>query len=210
MMKKMVLRNWLATLLFMAVCCGFVACDDDKEGAPVPEGIQAVVGTYSGTMDVLEAQPLQNDGDVTAGTALETSVSESKIEFNDFPIRDLVVKIVGEDMADAIVEAVGRVDYQISYSAVMSEDNSSVRMTLLPQPLKITIEEDSTEPAIEDGNQGSTSMEIEVGISASSEGLYGIESKKLGFNLSVDSVKLNGVDAPGFESFTLGFDFTKK
>ena len=209
-MKKMVLRNWLATFLFAAVSCGFAACDDDKGGTPAPDNIQAVIGAYSGTMNVLEAQPLENGEDTTAGTALEASVSESKIEFNDFPIRDLVVKIVGEELADTIVATVGPIDYEVSYSAVMSEDNSSVRMTLSPQPLKITIEGNSTESVAEDGDQGSTSVEIEVGISALLEGLYGIESKKLGFNLSVDSVKLNGVDLPEFTAFTLGFDFTKK
>ena len=209
-MKKMVLRNWLATFLFAAVSCGFAACDDDKGGTPAPDNIQAVIGAYSGTMNVLEAQPLENGEDTTAGTALEASVSESKIEFNDFPIRDLVVKIVGEELADTIVATVGPIDYEVSYSAVMSEDNSSVRMTLSPQPLKITIEGNSTESVAEDGDQDSTSVEIEVGISALSEGLYGIESKKPGFNLSVDSVNLNGVDLPEFTAFTLGFEFTKK
>ena len=142
-MKTFFGKSWMAALLAGA-CCVMVACDDDDNGGgqtppPTEPDITAVCGDYAGTMSVVEAAPAA-DGEEPAGTAIEAAVSEAEISFTDFPIRDLVVKVLGtEEGVDEIVAAIGQVDYRVPYTAVMSEDKAMVAMTLAPEALKLTL-----------------------------------------------------------------------
>lgn len=202
-MKTVFLKNWLAFGLMALAAFGFAACSDDDGTTPPPPGADETVveGSYAGTMSVVEAAaPAEGeDADEPAGTAVEAAVSAEAVGFTDFPIRDLVVRIVGEDSADAIVEAVGKVDYSIPYTAEMSEDKSAVAMTLSPETLVISMPIEGAEP-----------LEIAVAISAAADATYTVESSKLGFALSVDGVTLGGEALEGFEAFSLDFDLAKK
>lgn len=123
------------------------------------------------------------------------------MEFSDFPLRDLIVKVLGtEEGVDEILAAIGPVDYNVSYTARMSEDGAAVEMTLTPEPLKLTL------PGSDEKTPG-TEMEVTVEATA---GTYTLESKKLEFILSVKSVKVAGNDLAGFEAFSLDFDLAQK
>ena len=206
-MKRTFLKNWMVAALLAGACCGMVACDDDDDkGGPTPPSsepdITVVCGEYAGTMVVVEASPKGDDGaEEPAGTAVEAKVTGEAIEFTDFPVRDLIVKVLGtEEGVDEILAAIGQVDYNVPYTAQMSEDKTSVTMTLNPEVLKLTL------PGSDEETPGT---EIEVTIEATA-GTYTLESKALGFGLSVAGVKVADVDLPDFESFALDFDLAKK
>ncbi|MCD8275589.1 MAG: DUF4840 domain-containing protein, partial [Alistipes sp.] len=98
-MKRTFLKNWMVVALFAGACCGMIACDDDDNGGQTPSptdpDITAVIGEYAGTMSVVEAVPLaEAEGEESAGTALDAKVTGDAIEFTDFPIRDLIVKVL--------------------------------------------------------------------------------------------------------------------
>ena len=202
-MKTPILKNWLASGLMAVAVFGFTACSEDNDGGTTPPptdpDVTVVEGTYSGTMAVAEAAGTADEGtEEPTGTAVDAAVSAEAIEFTDFPIRDLVAKIVGEESADAIVEAVGQVDYSVAYTAAMSEDKATVAMTLAPETLTISMPVEGAEP-----------LEIAVAISAAADATYTVESSKLGFTLSVDGVTLGGEALEGFEAFSLDFDLAK-
>ena len=128
-------------------------------------------------------------------------MTNEAIEFADFPVRDLIVKILGtEEGVDEIIAAIGQIDYNVPYTAQISEDKASVAMTLKPEVLKLTL------PGSGEEDPGT---EIEVTIEAT-DGTYTLESKALEFGLAVAGVKVAGVDLPDFESFSLDFDLAKK
>ena len=119
-------------------------------------------------------------------------MSEAEISFTDFPIRDLVVKVLGtEEGVDEIVAAIGQVDYRVPYTAVMSEDKAMVAMTLAPEALKLTLPSG-------------------VSITAEADAVYTLESGKLLFGLAATGVKVGGVDLEAFEPFSLAFDLLQK
>lgn len=193
--------------LLAGACCVMVACDDDDNGGgqtppPTEPDITAVCGDYAGTMSVVEVAPAA-DGEEPAGTAIEAVVSEAEISFTDFPIRDLVVKVLGtEEGVDEIVAAIGQVDYRVPYTAVMSEDKATVAMTLAPEALKLTL------PSGGEGGDGTS--DIEVSITAEADAVYTLESGKLLFGLAATGVKVGGVDMEAFEPFSLAFDLLQK
>lgn len=205
-MKTFFGKSWMAALLAGA-CCVMVACDDDDNGGgqtppPTDPDITAVCGDYAGMMSVVEVAPAA-DGEEPAGTAIEAAVSEAEISFTDFPIRDLVVKVLGtEEGVDEIVAAIGQVDYRVPYTAVMSEDKATVAMTLAPEALKLTL------PSGGEGGDGTS--DIEVSITAEADAVYTLESGKLLFGLAATGVKVGGVDMEAFEPFSLAFDLLQK
>lgn len=206
-MKRIFLRNWMVAALFAVASCGMVACDDDDDNGgttppPTEPDITVVCGEYTGTMVVVEAAPKGDDGaEEPTGTAVEAKVTGEAIEFTDFPVRDLIVKILGsEEGVDDIIAAIGQIDYNVPYTAQMSEDKASVTMTLKPEVLNLTL------PGSGEEDPG---IEIEVTVEATA-GTYTLESKTLGFGLSVTSVKVADADLPDFESFALDFDLAKK
>lgn len=211
-MKSLFLKSWMAAALLAGGAFGLVACDDDDNGStPPPTGpdLTAVVGSYSGTMTVANVAPSAGDGEEQpAGTAVDATVTAEQIRFEDFPIRDLVVKIVGdEELADTIVETVGKIDYAVPYTAQANAEQNAIRLTLAPEPLKLTFPTDG-------GGQASVLEEpagiaIEVTISAEGEGEYLLETERLGFALSVAGVTLGGEALEGFEPFSLHFDLGK-
>ena len=207
-MRRVFLKNWMVAALFAAVSCGMVACDDDDDNGgttppPTEPDITAVCGEYTGTMAIVDVvAPVSDDGtDEPAGTSVDATVTNEAIEFADFPVRDLIVKILGtEEGVDEIIAAIGQIDYNVPYTAQISEDKASVAMTLKPEVLKLTL------PGSGEEDPGT---DIEVTIEAT-DGTYTLESKALEFGLAVAGVKVAGVDLPDFESFSLDFDLAKK
>ena len=137
-MRRVFLKNWMVAALFAAISCGMVACDDDGDNGgttppPTEPDITAVCGEYTGTMAIVDVvAPVSDDGtDEPAGTSVDATVTNEAIEFADFPVRDLIIKVLGtEEGVDEILAAIGPVDYNVPYTAQMSEDKSAVEMTL--------------------------------------------------------------------------------
>lgn len=201
-MKRLVLKNWMVATLLTGACCGFVACDDDNDGTPpaTPDAT-AVIGDYAGTMAVAEVVPSEGEAEEPVGTALDAKVTAEAIEFTNFPIRDLIATILkdaSDEEIDAIVGAVGPIDYAISYTAQMSEDKATVEMSLEPEVLNIAL-----------GDPAEGGLEIAVKITAAAGGAYSLDSKKLGFLLAVEQITL-GDGAPIDAALNLEFDLAKK
>lgn len=194
----------MVAALFLGACCGMVACDDDNE-TPPPTGPDAtvVVGSYSGTMLIVEEQPKEgNKDEKPVGTELEAAVTKDAVEFENFPIRSLIAAVLGEsgndEVIDGIIEAVGPVSYAIPYTAAINEDMTIVRMALEPDVLNITM-----------GDPETDGLTIAVTISADSDGIYNLESKTLQFPLSVDKIQL-GDSEPFSVPLHLAFELVKK
>lgn len=221
-MKRTVLRNWMVAAMLTGACCGMVGCDKDNDGSTEPD-VTAVQGNFAGTMEIVEATPLADDENVgQAGIAVSATVAADKIQFEDFPVRDLIIKVVGDEQtADQILEQIGQVNYEVPYTAVMSDNHASIQLTLKPEPLKLTLTDNSGEGGSTkagsegegDGNgdgEGSTETEVEITITSDAEGIYVVGTKELTFHLAATSVKLAGTEIPDFKPISLAFDLTKK
>lgn len=214
-MKFNTLSNIVKTLAVAGVCFSFMACeknDNNNGGNTGGNGDideTAVVGEYTGTMNILNVAPSEGESTETpSGTELSANVTADAIEFEDFPIRDLAVKVLGtEEGVDAIVEAIGKVSYSIPYEASLSEDKASVNLTLSPKNLTL-----SYTPETPTGKAEGESIDIEVEITTAGEAsdVYDVESENLSFEISVASVKIGGTPVEDFTAFSLHFDMTKK
>lgn len=209
-MKISVLKNWAAAALFVAAGSVFVSCDKDNGNDNGTDGstdvdATAVIGDYTGTMSILEAvAPTADEGEDggQTGTEVEAKVTADNVEFNNFPIRDLVAAIVGEDLADDIVAGVGEVNYSIPYTATVNEEKTAISLELEPKVLELSY-------TLGEGEQAIT-FNVKVTITAERASEYTVESKNLMLYIAAESVTLNGEPFGTFTGMSLEFNLTKK
>lgn len=203
-MKKEMKFNRLFVSLMLAGCTlGFVACsDDDDPQNPTEPKVEDVYGDYTGTMQttVLEKSVREGEeGEEPVGVDVNAVVKNDTVYFDGFPVRDLIVSIVGEEQADAIVEAVGKVSYKVGYEATMTAAKDSVYMAFDPEPLEISV------PM---GTDNTLTVKVEV--AAANKGNYEFETKNLNLGLEASSVTVDDQPFPAFPATGFTFEMKKK
>ena len=205
MKNKTRLNKLFASVLVMGCTLGFASCDnDDTATPPTIVSTQSMYGDYTGVMTSLTIVPYEKEStDTPEGTAITATVDNDTIYLTDFPIKDIVLSIVGDETtADQIVEAVGQVDYKIGYTPTLSAAKDSILFTLDPKPLKLSV----NIPGTEEGESLPTAIEIKV--QAAEGANYEGKTTALKFGFQASEV-LIGEDQTPLEGFTpTTFDFT--
>ena len=205
MKNKTRLNKLFASALVMGCTLGFVSCDnDDTATPPTIVSTQSMYGDYTGVMTSLTIVPYEKEStDTPEGTAITATVDNDTIYLTDFPIKDIVLSIVGDETtADQIVEAVDQVDYKIGYTPTLSAAKDSILFTLDPKPLKLSV----NIPGTEEGESLPTAIEIKV--QAAEGANYEGKTTALKFGFQASEV-LIGEDQTPLEGFTpTTFDFT--
>lgn len=203
-MKKEMKFNRIFVSLMLAGCTlGFVACsDDDDPKTPTEPKVEDVYGDYTGTMQttVLEKSVREGEeGGEPVGIDVNAVVKNDAVYFDEFPVRDLIVSIVGEEQADVIVEAIGKVSYKVGYEATMTAAKDSVYMEFDPKPLEISV------PLSEDNV-----LSVTVEVAAGEKGSYEFETKNLNMGIRAGEVKVNDEPFPAFPVTAFAFEMKKK
>ena len=205
MKNKTRLNKLFASALVMGCTLGFASCDnDDTATPPTIVSTQSMYGDYTGVMTSLTIVPYEEEStDTPEGTAITATVDNDTIYLTDFPIKNIVLSIVGDETtADQIVEAVGQVDYKIGYTPTLSAAKDSILFTLDPKPLKLSV----NIPGTEEGESLPTAIEVQV--QAAEGANYEGKTTALKFGFQASEV-LIGEDQTPLEGFTpTTFDFT--
>ena len=187
-MKKTL--KWSFVMILSVMGLTFTSCGDDDETPVVPTE-KEVVGDYSGKMTFEMVQPKEAAEDAT--TTLDLAVTADSVTFKKFPYEALVVAIVGEKDAPALIEKIGELKYAAAYKATMNAAKDSITLTMTPAPLKIETE----------------GLSVSVTITAADNGTYAIKDKNLKFKLSATEAKIgemNFLPTP----INLSFNMVKK
>lgn len=193
--------------VFMSLCAmlsvvSFASCSDDDD-QPKGIAIDAVYGKYSGTMEIEGLKASALTVNATTGPAIEATVDKDKVSFADFPIKELVMGILGdESMADAIIAQVGEVSYNLAYTPTLNEQKDGIVLALNPQPLKLSI------PT----GEGENVLAVNVMVKSNGNGSY--KNGELKLSIIAEKVMLGeGEEAqefPGFAPLTLTITMNQK
>lgn len=218
-MKKQIKLNRLFISMLMLGCSlGFVACSDDDETTltpPVEVTTDHMFGSYTGKMFYLTAAPAVENGtdggeETPEGTEVTVKVDNDTVYFDSFPIKDIVLAIVGdEDTANKIVEAVGDVNYKIGYEPELDAEKDSILFVLDPKPLKLNV----SIPSETEGEEAQA-LHIEVKVSPVDGANYEVETTNLKFKIYIPEILLGEgesepVALPGFVPATFDFELKK-
>ena len=203
MKKEMKINRLFVSLMLTGCTLSLVACnDDDEPQTPTGPKVEDVYGDYTGTMQTAlldQSTFAEGEGEEPAGADVAAQVKNDTVYFDEFPVRDLIVSIVGEEQADAIVEAIGKVNYKVGYEATMTAAKDSVYMAFDPEPLEISA------PMGEDNT-----LTVKVEVAAASKGNYEFETKNLNMGLEASSVTVNDQPFPAFPAIGFTFEMKKK
>ena len=204
-----------AIMLVAGTSICFTACsDDDDVVIKNPDEVTAEImyGVYTGTMTTsyLATVDGEDNGQETEpGIEISATIDDNTIRFEKFPIRDIVLSIVGDETsADEIVDAVGDVDYSISYEPTLTPEKDRILMTLNPEPLKLTVEM----PASQESADAQTLI-VEVLIEAGEQAGYNVEEANVKFSIVATKVMLGEGDEQqelgDFVATTFQFDMNQ-
>lgn len=202
MKKEMNLNRFFVSLMLAGCTLGFAACSNDDDPAPATEPqVEDVYGDYAGKMltSALNPSVRAEEGEEPASTDVTAVVKNDTVYFDEFPVRDLVVSIVGEAMADQIISVVGKVSYKVGYEGALTAAKDSVYMQFDPKPLEITVP--LTEEQV---------MSVVVEVAAATQGNYELGSTNLNMGLEARSVTVNGEPFPTFPPTAFTFEMKKK
>ena len=166
----------------------------------------AVYGEYTGTMTTYTVTTqAEGEEEAPVGTEVEATVADDTICVNSFPIRDIVLSVVGDEaLADQIVEAVGDVDYKIGYKPALAAEQDSISLALNPEPLKLSVVLPS------DSEEEAAPLAIEVKVETDADGSYAVENGKLIFRIAATEVLIGEGEEqaalPNFTATTFDFD----
>lgn len=207
-MKQLFKLGKLYVPALVLVCSmGLTSCSDDDDNTPaVDVTTDEMFGNYEGKMFILTASPTEGEEgeEIPSGTDVLAEVNNDTIYFESFPIRDVVVSIVGEEMADKIVEAVGDIEYKVGYKAKLNEAQDSICFQLDPKPLKLAVSIPSEGEPL--------TLNIEVKVSPTLNGNYEVSSANQKFAFGAEEVAfVNGDERTPIEDFKpITFDFEMK
>ncbi len=194
-------RLWMACMM-MGTTLAFTACSNDDEPTPTEPKVEDVYGDYTGglTFDpgVNPTEGEEGEEEIN-GIAVDATVRNDTVYFNDFPVRDVIASVVGEESADQIVEAIGTVSYKVGYKASMTAAKDSVYMEMSPKALELTLPVDE---------KNTTTVSVEI--SAANKGNYEFETQNLNMELKAEKVLVNEQEFPTFPATGFIFEMKKK
>lgn len=196
------------SLMIMGSTLGLTSCsdDDDVVDNPIEVTTKTMYGDYEGKMTTM-ASTLSKSEELV-GVNVKANVDNDTVCIKNFPIKDVVMSIVGDEaVADDIVALVGDIDYKIGYKPALSSAKDFILMVMEPEPLKINLKMPTQE-----GEEAQT-MAIEVKVTASDNAEYGVEESKLKFDITATEVMLGEgeeqVALPGFNPTTFSFELNQ-
>ena len=201
----------IVPMLMMGCMFAFTACSDDDDNTPSTGDevtTEAMYGDYTGKVQTLAASATEDEGDASEGVDVSAKVNNDTVYLDKFPVKDIVLSIVqDETLADMIVAAVGDVNYKIGYEPVLTEAKDSIKFTMNPEPLKLSVAMPSLTGETQD-------MVVEVKVEAVGGAGYAVESGNMKFDLSATEVLLGEGDSqmpfPGFTATTFKFDMNQQ
>lgn len=213
-MKKVCCFNrFVLFAMALSLVTTFTACSSDDDDSNIPVySLKDVDGNYSGKMltePFVATLESTGEGEEPAGVDATAEVKDNQIMIKKLPLDDLIKSIVGEDDAEAIIEKLGDINYNIPYTPTFDESKANILLQLKPEPLELKLVNAPAPTQVEEGEEPSNEIIIKVTIEADKNGTYVYEGKKLAFIIKATKVDVAGTEFP-FTATTFTFDMAKK
>lgn len=184
--------NYFTMMVVALSALFFTACDNDDDGYKGPViTLDDIIGSYNGVMRSGKT------GDVLEDTVL-VQASGEQLAVTGFPVRAIVRTLVDTAQVDAVVEAVGKVDYSTGYEAALTTDQGNAVLTLKPGEFAFGM------PV------GEAVRQVKVQFVTDSKGAFTGMNSALSFNLKVEKIWVDGEEVANAEVVEYAFLPAKK
>ncbi len=162
-------------VLVSVVGLTFVSCKkDDKTKPVIPVKVEDVNGNYSGKLMVTQ-------GTAKMESTIALSSKTNTISIADLPVSQIVLSVVKDtQVAQEIVKKLGKVKYDLSYTAKVNTAKTGVDLTFAPKPIELQF-------AVNNVNK-----KVVANVVAGQVGVYTGRTKTLKFGITIDKVTVDG------------------
>ncbi|MFP7656654.1 DUF4840 domain-containing protein [Chryseobacterium proteolyticum] len=190
------MKKFIVLKAFMAVLIGFmglslISCNNDGPDIP-PVKLQDVIGNYKGRL-------ITSQGNNKAEAVVSFAVKKDTIKFADLPVKE-IVKAVVKDPAktEAALTAIGKIKYNLNYTAVVNASYNAVELTFTPKTLELNIPMD-----------GAVKKTI-VTFTAKEKGFYVGQNYAMKFGLVAEKITVDGTVLTPYEMIKYDFPYCIK
>lgn len=190
-MKKFTVSQFLTAILIVLTGVTLYSCSvDGPEIRPVT--LEDVNGNYKGRLITIQ-------GDSKTEKIKNFKAQKDTIMFSEFPVDEIVKTIIKDPLkAEAAIKAIGKVKYEIKYTASLNAASNVVELSLAPKPLEVLI-------PVEGGTK-----KAEVGMVAKQKGFYVGMDGSLRFALTAEKITVDGTVLAPYETINYNFPFCVK
>ncbi|MGE8554992.1 MAG: DUF4840 domain-containing protein [Chryseobacterium jejuense] len=190
-MKKFTVSQFLTAILM--VITGFTLYSCSVDGPEIrPVKLEDVNGDYKGRLITIQ-------GDNRTEKIKNFKAKKDTIMFSEFPVDEIVKTVVKDPVkAEEAIKAIGKVKYEIKYTASVNAVNNVVELSFAPTPLVIQIPVDGV------------TKKTEVGLIAKQKGFYVGMDGSLRFALTAEKITVDGTILAPYEAINYNFPFCVK
>ena len=178
----------------------------------LPEEMEEPVSDFSPIVPEEVKEALENaENEAEDGVTVNAELKDNHILISKFPVEDLIKSIIEDpDAAEAIIKAVGDVEYKIPYQAAFNDNKDNILLQMSPEPLVLEIAMEPQPIRKTEGEEETPKLTVKVTIKADEKGSYAYEGQKLKFAIQATEVTVNEERFDKFPATTFTFDMTKK
>lgn len=175
---------------------GLVSCSTDDNSMVYPDKpveVKDVEGSYKAQVITVQGR-IMNE----ANTAFV--VKDSVMSFESLPVREIVSAIVKDKKElDKTIHELGKVKYEVEFTAKLNETKTIVELTLTPKPLELNVPVDGVD------------KKVIATFTAEKKGIY--KSNRvdfLRFEFNANRLSIDGTDLSTFETVKYSFPLAVK
>lgn len=190
-MKKCTVSQFLTAILIVLTGITLYSCSVDGPEI-IPVKLEDVNGNYKGRLITIQ-------GESKTEKIKNFKAKKDTIMFSEFPVDEIVKTVVKDPVkAEEAIKALGKVKYEIKYTASINTVSNVIELSLSPKPMELLIPID-----------GKT-KKTEVALNAKQKGYYVGMDGSLRFALTAEKITVDGTVLAPYEAINYNFPFCVK
>jgi len=197
-MKKFInLKAFLQLVILLSIPFILSNCrsDNDKRPIPIPGDpkVEDVNGNYAGKLGI-------SQGTTKSEINVSFTAQKNIVFFTEFPMKEIISSIISYlTKANQALASIGKVKYEVSYTAVLSKSKKEVELTFSPKDLTFQVPIDGV------------NKKVTVTFAQIKQGIF-IKTKTQNLNLELGATKITveGTAVIPFNQIVYNFAMLKK
>jgi hypothetical protein len=183
-------------VILLAVPFVLASCSNDDE-LPKPDSVTIsfddLNGDYTGKASI-------SQGTVNGETAVAFSAKKNLISYSEFPMKEIVYAVIPDPAkANQALTAIGKIKYDLDYTAVLYQYKKEIELNLLPKELTVQVPVDGV------------SKKVVITFTASKKGLFTKQNtQNMNFELLAGKITVEGTAVNPFNPIKYNFQMLKK
>nr|WP_199162828.1 DUF4840 domain-containing protein [Elizabethkingia sp. ASV34] len=197
-MKKFInLKAFLQLVILLSIPFILSNCrsDNDKRPNPVPGDpkVEDVNGNYAGKLGI-------SQGTTKSEINVSFTAQKNVVTFTEFPMKEIITSIISDPAkANQALASIGKVKYEVSYTAVLSKSKKEVELAFSPKDLTFQVPIDGVNKKVT-----VTFAQIKQGIFTKTN------TQNLNLELGAPKITVEGAAVTPFNQIVYNFAMLKK